>query len=186
MYAPADSFDREENPRRNLVLAAGKVALEAVVSPMGTLAADRSAAIRARSSTCSAPCDFSRPGRIFPLRATTSGVPSQAGYTGSTADPCQLAGLTPAGALVVRSVWLTGAVFGSRCCCRGVQPQTPARRMISAGTRVRQCCTDLADTESPPDPPQDRYPSGAGPGRRRLPAHQHPPRPLPAGSEDLI
>jgi len=65
----------------------------------GISAADRSATLRALSSSLSSAADFARPGHIFPLRAAEGGVLRRAGHTEAATDLTRLAGLSPVGVL---------------------------------------------------------------------------------------
>lgn len=65
----------------------------------GISAHDRAATIRALVDPATRPSDLSRPGHIFPLRATPGGVLRRAGHTEAAVDLATLAGLTPAGVL---------------------------------------------------------------------------------------
>ncbi len=65
----------------------------------GISARDRAATIRALVDPATRPEDLSRPGHVFPLRATPGGVLRRAGHTEAAVDLATLAGLTPAGVL---------------------------------------------------------------------------------------
>ena len=65
----------------------------------GISAADRAATIRALVDPTTGPQDLSRPGHVFPLRATPGGVLRRAGHTEAAVDLVTLAGLRPAGVL---------------------------------------------------------------------------------------
>ena len=65
----------------------------------GISAHDRAATIRALVDPATGPEDLSRPGHVFPLRATPGGVLRRAGHTEAAVDLATLAGLTPAGVL---------------------------------------------------------------------------------------
>ena len=65
----------------------------------GISAHDRAATIRALVDPATRPADLSRPGHVFPLRATPGGVLRRAGHTEAAVDLAMLAGLTPAGVL---------------------------------------------------------------------------------------
>jgi 3,4-dihydroxy 2-butanone 4-phosphate synthase / GTP cyclohydrolase II len=65
----------------------------------GISAHDRAATIRALVDPATRPADLSRPGHVFPLRATPGGVLRRAGHTEAAVDLATLAGLTPAGVL---------------------------------------------------------------------------------------
>ncbi len=67
----------------------------------GISAYDRAQTILALTRPETKPEDFGRPGHIFPLRAQTRGVLRRAGHTEAAIDFARLAGLYPAGALVV-------------------------------------------------------------------------------------
>ncbi|MFJ2406708.1 bifunctional 3,4-dihydroxy-2-butanone-4-phosphate synthase/GTP cyclohydrolase II [Streptomyces xanthochromogenes] len=66
----------------------------------GISAADRATTLRLLADGRSAPCDFVRPGHIFPLRAKPGGVLVRNGHTEAAVDLARLAGLAPAGAIV--------------------------------------------------------------------------------------
>lgn len=65
----------------------------------GISAHDRAATIRALADPATRPEDLSRPGHVFPLRATPGGVLRRAGHTEAAVDLATLAGLSPAGVL---------------------------------------------------------------------------------------
>ena len=65
----------------------------------GISAHDRAATIRALVDPDTRPADLSRPGHVFPLRATPGGVLRRAGHTEAAVDLATLAGLSPAGVL---------------------------------------------------------------------------------------
>jgi 3,4-dihydroxy 2-butanone 4-phosphate synthase / GTP cyclohydrolase II len=65
----------------------------------GISAHDRASTIRALVDPDTRPEDLSRPGHIFPLRATPGGVLRRAGHTEAAVDLATLAGLSPAGVL---------------------------------------------------------------------------------------
>jgi 3,4-dihydroxy 2-butanone 4-phosphate synthase / GTP cyclohydrolase II len=65
----------------------------------GISARDRAATICALVDPATRPEDLSRPGHVFPLRATPGGVLRRAGHTEAAVDLAALAGLTPAGVL---------------------------------------------------------------------------------------
>ena len=65
----------------------------------GISAPDRAATIRALVDPATRPEDLSRPGHVFPLRATLGGVLRRAGHTEAAVDLATLAGLHPAGVL---------------------------------------------------------------------------------------
>ena len=65
----------------------------------GISAHDRAATIRALVDPDTRPEDLSRPGHVFPLRATPGGVLRRAGHTEAAVDLATLAGLSPAGVL---------------------------------------------------------------------------------------
>ena len=65
----------------------------------GISAADRAVTIRALVDPATRPEDLSRPGHVFPLRATPGGVLRRAGHTEAAIDLVTLAGLRPAGVL---------------------------------------------------------------------------------------
>jgi 3,4-dihydroxy 2-butanone 4-phosphate synthase/GTP cyclohydrolase II len=65
----------------------------------GISAHDRAATIRALVDPATRAEDLSRPGHVFPLRATPGGVLRRAGHTEAAVDLASLAGLQPAGVL---------------------------------------------------------------------------------------
>jgi 3,4-dihydroxy 2-butanone 4-phosphate synthase/GTP cyclohydrolase II len=65
----------------------------------GISAADRAATIRALVDPSTRADDLSRPGHVFPLRATPGGVLRRAGHTEAAVDLVTLAGRRPAGVL---------------------------------------------------------------------------------------
>ncbi|HLJ60873.1 MAG TPA: bifunctional 3,4-dihydroxy-2-butanone-4-phosphate synthase/GTP cyclohydrolase II [bacterium] len=65
----------------------------------GISAHDRAATVRALVDPATRPEDLSRPGHVFPLRATPGGVLRRAGHTEAAVDLATLAGLQPAGVL---------------------------------------------------------------------------------------
>ena len=65
----------------------------------GISAHDRAATIRALVDPATRPEDLSRPGHVFPLRATPGGVLRRAGHTEAAVDLATLSGLSPAGVL---------------------------------------------------------------------------------------
>jgi 3,4-dihydroxy 2-butanone 4-phosphate synthase/GTP cyclohydrolase II len=65
----------------------------------GISAADRAATIRALADPATRPGDLSRPGHVFPLRATPGGVLRRAGHTEAAVDLMVMAGRQPAGVL---------------------------------------------------------------------------------------
>ncbi len=65
----------------------------------GISARDRAETIRALVDPATRPEDLSRPGHVFPLRATPGGVLRRAGHTEAAIDLATLAGLAPAGVL---------------------------------------------------------------------------------------
>lgn len=65
----------------------------------GISAHDRAATIRTLVDPATRPEDLSRPGHVFPLRATPGGVLRRAGHTEAAVDLATLAGLAPAGVL---------------------------------------------------------------------------------------
>ncbi len=65
----------------------------------GISAHDRAATIRALVDPATRPEDLSRPGHVFPLKATPGGVLRRAGHTEAAVDLAMLAGLPPAGVL---------------------------------------------------------------------------------------
>ncbi|HKV46005.1 MAG TPA: bifunctional 3,4-dihydroxy-2-butanone-4-phosphate synthase/GTP cyclohydrolase II [bacterium] len=65
----------------------------------GISAPDRAATIQALVDPATRPEDLSRPGHVFPLRATPGGVLRRAGHTEAAVDLATLAGLSPAGVL---------------------------------------------------------------------------------------
>lgn len=62
----------------------------------GISAADRAATVRAACNPVARPEDLSRPGHVFPLRASDGGVLVRAGHTEASVDLCKLAGLRSA------------------------------------------------------------------------------------------
>ena len=66
----------------------------------GVSAHDRAETIRALADPASTPQTFGRPGHINPLYAQDNGVLRRSGHTEAAIDPCKLAGLYPAGALM--------------------------------------------------------------------------------------
>ena len=66
----------------------------------GVSAADRAATIRALADPASTPQTFGRPGHINPLYAQDKGVLRRAGHTEASIDLANLAGLSPAAALM--------------------------------------------------------------------------------------
>jgi 3,4-dihydroxy 2-butanone 4-phosphate synthase/GTP cyclohydrolase II len=65
----------------------------------GISAADRAITVRALVDEKAIAGDFSRPGHIFPLRATRGGVLRRAGHTEAGVDLTRLAGMAPGGLL---------------------------------------------------------------------------------------
>jgi len=65
----------------------------------GISAPDRAATVLALVDPETQPGDLSRPGHVFPLRATPGGVLRRAGHTEAAVDLVTLAGLQPAGVL---------------------------------------------------------------------------------------
>ncbi|WP_029898257.1 3,4-dihydroxy-2-butanone-4-phosphate synthase [Desulfohalovibrio reitneri] len=65
----------------------------------GVSAADRLTTVLAAVAEDARPCDLSRPGHVFPLRARPGGVLERRGHTEATVDLMRLAGLRPAGVL---------------------------------------------------------------------------------------
>jgi 3,4-dihydroxy 2-butanone 4-phosphate synthase len=65
----------------------------------GVSAVDRVRTIRTAIADDARPDDLSRPGHVFPLRASPGGVLSRRGHTEGTVDLMALAGLKPAGVL---------------------------------------------------------------------------------------
>ena len=65
----------------------------------GISAADRAATVAAVIDPATTPEDISRPGHVFPLRATPGGVLSRAGHTEAAVDFARMAGLYPAGVI---------------------------------------------------------------------------------------
>ncbi|OKK15123.1 3,4-dihydroxy-2-butanone 4-phosphate synthase [Streptomyces sp. CB00455] len=66
----------------------------------GISAADRATTLRLLAAGDCEPCDFVRPGHVFPLRAKPGGVLVRNGHTEAAVDLARLAGLRPAGAIV--------------------------------------------------------------------------------------
>jgi 3,4-dihydroxy 2-butanone 4-phosphate synthase/GTP cyclohydrolase II len=65
----------------------------------GISAADRAATVQALVDPATRPEDLSRPGHVFPLRATPGGVLRRAGHTEAAVDLATMAGRRPAGVL---------------------------------------------------------------------------------------
>lgn len=65
----------------------------------GISAHDRARTLLALADEKSGPCDFTRPGHVFPLLAREGGVLSRAGHTEAAVDLCRLAGLRPVGVI---------------------------------------------------------------------------------------
>lgn len=65
----------------------------------GISAADRSRTITTLGDPGATAADFTRPGHVFPLRASDGGVLRRPGHTEAAVDLARLAGLRPAGAL---------------------------------------------------------------------------------------
>ncbi|PWA45948.1 bifunctional riboflavin biosynthesis protein RIBA 1, chloroplastic [Artemisia annua] len=65
----------------------------------GVSARDRAATIKALASKDSQPCDFNRPGHIFPLKYREGGVLKRAGHTEASVDLAMLAGFDPVAVL---------------------------------------------------------------------------------------
>jgi 3,4-dihydroxy 2-butanone 4-phosphate synthase/GTP cyclohydrolase II len=65
----------------------------------GISAADRAATVLAAINPATRPADLSRPGHVFPLRASSPGVLARAGQTEAAVDLARLAGLYPAGVI---------------------------------------------------------------------------------------
>ncbi|HEU5395136.1 MAG TPA: 3,4-dihydroxy-2-butanone-4-phosphate synthase, partial [Candidatus Methylomirabilis sp.] len=65
----------------------------------GISAADRATTIRLLADPAATAADFTRPGHVFPLRATAGGVLARAGQTEAAVDLARLAGLQPAGVI---------------------------------------------------------------------------------------
>jgi len=65
----------------------------------GISAADRAATVAAAIDPATRPADLSRPGHVFPLRASDGGVLARAGHTEAAVDLARLAGLAPAGVI---------------------------------------------------------------------------------------
>ena len=61
----------------------------------GISAADRARTISLLADPGTRPCDLTRPGHVFPLRAVDGGVLRRAGHTEAAVDLARLAGLTP-------------------------------------------------------------------------------------------
>ncbi|MCR5413394.1 MAG: bifunctional 3,4-dihydroxy-2-butanone-4-phosphate synthase/GTP cyclohydrolase II [Kiritimatiellae bacterium] len=73
------------------------VSIDAVSTSTGISAVERSATALATVADGARPCDFRRPGHMFPLRAREGGVLKRAGHTEATVDLCRLAGLKEVG-----------------------------------------------------------------------------------------
>jgi GTP cyclohydrolase II/3,4-dihydroxy-2-butanone 4-phosphate synthase len=67
----------------------------------GISAHDRARTIRAAVDASSYPEDFARPGHVFPLRARAGGVLERRGQTEAAVDLASLAGLYPAGVILI-------------------------------------------------------------------------------------
>ncbi len=65
----------------------------------GISGADRAHTIRVLADTATEPNEITRPGHVFPLRASVGGVLRRPGHTEAAVDLARLAGLTPAGAI---------------------------------------------------------------------------------------
>jgi len=65
----------------------------------GVSAPDRAITIKEIANPKSLPCDFVKPGHIFPLLAKDQGVLEREGHTEATVDLMKLAGLNPTGVL---------------------------------------------------------------------------------------
>jgi len=65
----------------------------------GISAHDRALTCRALADAKCGPGDFNRPGHMFPLRYTETGVFARTGHTEASVDLAKLAGLTPVAAL---------------------------------------------------------------------------------------
>ncbi len=94
--AIADQLDLPPMVRRN-TSARGTpftVSIEAAHGiSTGISAADRAETVRAAINQVAIPDDLSRPGHVFPLRASEGGVLVRAGHTEASVDLCRLAGL---------------------------------------------------------------------------------------------
>jgi 3,4-dihydroxy 2-butanone 4-phosphate synthase/GTP cyclohydrolase II len=65
----------------------------------GISAHDRAATVKAAVDPATKPEDLSRPGHVFPLRASEGGVLKRAGHTEAAVDLARMAGLYPAGVI---------------------------------------------------------------------------------------
>lgn len=65
----------------------------------GISAHDRAETILCAVDPATKPCELSRPGHVFPLRARPGGVFTRPGQTEASVDLARLAGLTPAGVI---------------------------------------------------------------------------------------
>jgi 3,4-dihydroxy 2-butanone 4-phosphate synthase/GTP cyclohydrolase II len=65
----------------------------------GISAADRAHTVKVAIDPRTRPCDLTRPGHMFPLRAKKGGVLKRAGQTEAAVDLARLAGLYPAGVI---------------------------------------------------------------------------------------
>ncbi len=63
----------------------------------GISAFDRALTVKAMIDPAALPCDFTRPGHLFPLRYHPGGVLARPGHTEAIVDLCNLAGMYPAG-----------------------------------------------------------------------------------------
>ena len=73
------------------------VSIDAVETTTGISALERSITALKCVDADAEPCDFRRPGHMFPLEAREGGVLKRAGHTEATVDLCRLAGLKEAG-----------------------------------------------------------------------------------------
>jgi len=75
------------------------VPIDHVTSKTGITAQEKAVTILAVVAPDAKPCDFVRPGHLFPLEAKEGGVLRRAGHTEAALDLARLAGLSPAGVL---------------------------------------------------------------------------------------
>lgn len=73
------------------------VSIDAVETTTGISALERSITALKCVDESAGPCDFRRPGHMFPLEAREGGVLKRAGHTEATVDLCRLAGLKEVG-----------------------------------------------------------------------------------------
>lgn len=73
------------------------VSIDAVETTTGISALERSITALKCVDESAGPCDFRRPGHMFPLESREGGVLKRAGHTEATVDLCRLAGLKEVG-----------------------------------------------------------------------------------------